>query len=238
MLRLAICDDDPIFIEQFRTMVLEHLAKIYITHTIDLFMDAPSFLKSDLAKYDIVFLDVKIADHNGLDVAWELKKRNPKVILIFISAYIDYAPQGYEVKAFRYLIKKGADELKDALNPCLQDTLELIEQRDKSIRIKTTDGQSKSLLLSEIWYIESQNHNVIYHTAGAAYVTYDALCNVMAQINSPDYLQVQRSFIVNLRHAVNVYGDTIEFPGGQKAIVNRKNREAVMARFLAIQGEC
>lgn len=238
MLNIAICDDDAAFLEQFSAMVKEYLEHLRVECAIDCFTDAPHFLKSALKKFDIVFLDVKIADFDGLDVARALNRSNQKAVLIFISAYIDYATKGYEVKAFRYLIKNEKEKLKRDLEPCLQDTLELIKKRKQFIRIKTTDGQSEVLLLAEIWFIESQNHNVIYHTADKEYITYGSLGKAMEQITSPDYLQVQRSFIVNLRNAINVHGNTIEYPKGKTATMNRKNKEMVMAHFLMIQGEC
>ncbi|MDC9428716.1 two-component system response regulator RgaR, partial [Clostridioides difficile] len=54
---------------------------------------------------DIIFLDIQMKDINGIEVAKKIRKFDEKVEIIFTTAFSEYAPQGYEVRAYRYLVK-------------------------------------------------------------------------------------------------------------------------------------
>lgn len=234
MLKIGVCDDDAVFIADFKRQVEACFLMMATEASIDLFVTAAAFLESRVEEYDIIFLDVKINDANGLDVARQLRKRNPRTILVFISAYVEFAPEGYEVTALRYIIKK---DMARKLNGCLHDAVNLLQSREH-LTIKTTDGKNVILLLSEIWFVEGNNHNVVFHTVEAEYVTHDTLGNIAQRITSFDFMQVHRSYLVNMRNARDIHGCILSYPNGKKAAISRGNKQAAWMRFLAVQGDC
>lgn len=58
-----------------------------------------------IANSDILFLDIDLGDKNGIDLARGMRKRNPEAVLIFVTNFSEYAPEGYEVDAlcFQFL---------------------------------------------------------------------------------------------------------------------------------------
>lgn len=71
--------------------------------------DDPCAIK-DLAGYDIAILDIDMGDFSGIDLAWRLRKEKPGIVIIFLTNFIQYAPEGFEVQAFRYLLKTNMQE--------------------------------------------------------------------------------------------------------------------------------
>lgn len=71
--------------------------------------DDPCAIK-DLAEYDIAILDIDMGDFSGIDLAWRLRKEKPGIVIIFLTNFIQYAPEGFEVQAFRYLLKTNMQE--------------------------------------------------------------------------------------------------------------------------------
>ena len=55
--------------------------------------------------YDIALLDIDMGETNGIELARKLRASNENIVIIFITNFIQYAPEGFEVQAFRYLLK-------------------------------------------------------------------------------------------------------------------------------------
>ena len=69
-----------------------------------------------LAKCQAVFLDINMQDCSGLDIAFQIKQKNPDILLIFVTAYMDYVLAGYQAEAFRFLLK---DDLEAMMRECI-----------------------------------------------------------------------------------------------------------------------
>ena len=98
-LNLLICDDEPAVVEQVSALLRDHCEKSGISAHFYPFSD-PGAIK-DLSSYDIAFLDIDMGDSSGIDLARTLRRENPGVVIIFLTNSIQYAPEGFEVQAFR-----------------------------------------------------------------------------------------------------------------------------------------
>ena len=107
-LNLLICDDEPAVVEQVSASLRDHCEKSGISAHFYPFSD-PGAIK-DLSSYDIAFLDIDMGDSSGIDLARTLRRENPGVVIIFLTNFIQYAPEGFEVQAFRYLLKRDMNE--------------------------------------------------------------------------------------------------------------------------------
>ncbi|MBD5384063.1 MAG: response regulator, partial [Ruminococcaceae bacterium] len=105
MLRIAVCDDDPIYINStLKPLFSEALKAAELPAEIHFFVDGVSLLGEFRAHngYDIVFLDIDMPDVNGIALAEELRKLDARFYLAFLTAYPDEAINTipYSVKAF------------------------------------------------------------------------------------------------------------------------------------------
>lgn len=235
MMRIALCDDDNFFSQKLSGLLEDYFSKRKTKISIDCFVNVDNFLKSPLEQYEIVFLDVELGSDSGVEAARTLRRRNTDAVLVFISSYIKYAPKGYEVNAFRYLLK---DTYEAELPFCLDAAQKQLLANGRAFTLKTTDGKVISMRFSDVLYAESRNHNVWIHTKTDRYCTYDTLSNVIAKISSEDFLQIQRSYYVNMRNVTGIKGCDVFFANGQWITGSRKYKNAMMQSFLSIQGEC
>lgn len=106
MLQIAICDDEPAFVARVRGLTQRFFAAQGQAAELHCFTSATAFAQSDLAAYGLVLLDVLMQEMDGIQAAKALRAQNRGAILIFLSAYIDYAIMGYKVHAFSYLLKE------------------------------------------------------------------------------------------------------------------------------------
>ena len=104
-MKIAICDDQQIFIDRLRNLIADEDAEIYVFHSGD------ELLNSNV-DFDIVLLDIEMPGTDGLGVAAELYRKNRKTLLLFITSHREYSTKGYEFRAFRYILKSEPADTK------------------------------------------------------------------------------------------------------------------------------
>ena len=102
-MNVLVCDDD----QQIVDSIIEELKKkSEETHVALRFYGFSQPSQIDLSlPYDIALLDIDMGETNGIELARKLRAENENIVIIFITNFIQYAPEGFEVQAFRYLLK-------------------------------------------------------------------------------------------------------------------------------------
>lgn len=234
-MKIAICDDEILFARQIEVLVNQYIKEHNLVATTYVFLSPKDFLSSELEAYDIVFLDVMMGELNGMDVAQSFREQNSNAVLVFVSAFAEFAHRGYKLNTFRYLLKV---DLTEEFESCMNDALHEINKASHQFKFKTTDGEIKLLLLSDILYFECVDHNVFVHLLDKTHKTYDSLTKIETQLPLLDFLRVQRSYIVNMRNVDSIKYCEMLLANNKILTCSRSMREAVHRRFLEIQGEC
>ena len=118
-MNLLICDDDVTFAEKVRGAAVPFFeannvpVRCMVCASAEEAQALPGLENCQLA-----FLDVDLVTASGIELGRTLKQKNPKVLLVYISAYLEFAPQGYTVSAFRYILK---GDIQRMLPVCLED---------------------------------------------------------------------------------------------------------------------
>ena len=104
---IVICDDDKKFGQKLLSEVRTVLTQSNKQAKIHLFTALEEIPKQTLQDCDIAFLDIDFTQENytGIDIARRLRSLNDSAVIIFVTNFPEYAPEGYEVHAFRYLLK-------------------------------------------------------------------------------------------------------------------------------------
>lgn len=104
-MQIAVCDDE----KEIRDMFAEKIERLYPEAGLLLYQSGEELLLSD-KEPDILLLDIQMPGKNGMETAKALRRKNKKVIFIFVTALDDFVFQAFDVKAFHYLIKPFDDE--------------------------------------------------------------------------------------------------------------------------------
>lgn len=205
VIRIIICDDDEVFLERFRNAIDSVLQGMNVNATIHTYSCAEDIGQPILASCDIAFLDIDFAHtrYNGLDIARKLRTVRKDAIIIFVTNFIEYAPEGYEVQAFRYVLKLDVEsKLKDYLHQAITQLQSVCE----TLKIKV-NGEIIDIPLKSILYIESQLRQVLIHvqrdSSGKAikkYSCYASLAEMEKQLEPQGFLRIQKSYLVNMAH--------------------------------------
>lgn len=194
MIRIAICDDDKTICTLIQRYVHDYNLQYKTNISLDKFSNGNQLLEAYSKQYHILILDVELSDGNGIDLAKYIRNVDENVIIIFSTAYLHYAPRGYEVNAYRYLLKpytyiQFAKELKMAL--------EMIMKYKEEYFIRCSNGNYK-ILLKNILYVESFGHKLNYHMINnIVYEAIGTLKELLEQDCGQFFIQVHKSYIVN-----------------------------------------
>lgn len=143
MLKIAIGDDEKFFKTKMKKNVEKYLGKEKIVCEVDCFDSGVQLLEKgeSIAEYDMIFLDINMQEIDGIETAKCIRNYYPEVFLIFVTAYVQYSPEGYKVNAIRYLLKDN-ESFDDAFKECMDAIL-----KKKNICLTFWMGRKKYCLM-------------------------------------------------------------------------------------------
>lgn len=149
-MHILICDDDAAFGTRMAEYVADYFAARSILVQTAVCTSAGQALETpELELYQLAFLDVDMPNVNGMALGRQLKQKCPGLKLVYVSAYLEFALEGYTVNAYRYLLKR---DIVHTLPSCLDDLLaELTDQRKTLTCTTTAPPQRSRWIRSIIW---------------------------------------------------------------------------------------
>lgn len=188
MLQIAVCDDEQFYREKIKCLLEQYLHEHHPEYMVQTFSSGSEFLsvQENNVKYDVVFLDISMEQINGIQTAKQIRTFHSDTFIVFVTAFIDYALEGYKVNAIRYILK---DQLETAVSECMNAILQKMQK--KQVVFAFSDGE-RALYTDNILYIESSLGNRQIRT-----VWYVRECLILAGSNLV-CLSVNARFLVCL----------------------------------------
>lgn len=192
-LNIAICDDDPFFIDTFAAVLGEYLAEFDIKFQIHRFLKGESLIKAaDI--YDILFLDIKLGSLSGLDTARMLRERRTQVPIVFLTSYKQYVFEAFDVEAFHYLLKPITPQ---KLYFVVDRLLNRLEQERISYLTFKSGSAVHTIPFGDILYGEVMDRKIFIHTTNEVVEFYGKIQELEEKMQS-DFFRCHRSYLVNL----------------------------------------
>ena len=127
--------------------------------------------QSALEACQLLFLDINMQGMDGLKTAMRIKEKYPKLPVVLVTAYMNYALDGYKVKASRFLLK---DNLADTIEECMDDLIAEINKNRRILEFRFVEGTIK-LYADDIIYIETELHKNVFYTEKGTFQIYKKL---------------------------------------------------------------
>ena len=179
-------------------------------------------------KYDLVILDIEMKDLNGLQTAEFLRQIDKNVILIFMTSFDKFVYQGYEVKAFRYILK---NQPKSIYLKQLSDTVQGYYRNKKYIKV-IDDGIEKELLTVDILYIEVYSHQIVIHTLNKHYYQKGKLGDYEKMLEGCLFVRSDKSVLINITNIDYIKKNQVFLKNGKSLYVSRNHLENITKAFL------
>ncbi len=222
--QIAICDDEPIICNLLKELVKKWAKKNNIKVKIQTFSSAESFLFTyeEDKGFDILLLDIEMSGMNGVDLAQIIREQNKSIQIVFITGYMDYISQGYDVEALNYLLKPVNEE---KLFEVLDKAIERISVSEKVIYIES-NGEMIQLPLHSILYAEVDRNYITIHTLEGKYTRKQTLTDLEDELDE-GFFRVGRSFLINLMYIKRTSKTEVELKNGDIVPLARGRYEAI-----------
>lgn len=209
MIRCITIDDEPLALGQIKSYIskipfLEHVAEFSNA------IEAQAFLAGE--SVDLIFVDINMPDLTGTEFVRSLTTQRP--MIIFTTAYSEYAIEGFKLDALDYLLKpfsfadfsRSANKalslyelIKGSSDSAMQSEAEPSDGDDEHISIRA-DHKVSLIKVRDIIYIESCGEYVRLHLADGSHImTLFRIKNIETTLPADMFMRVHRSYIVNLK---------------------------------------
>lgn len=203
-MKIAIVDDEKPARNELGFLIRESAPQAAICE----FADGESALKALAHEvFDLICIDINLGDISGTTLAAAARRMQPKVAIVFATAYNNFAEKAFEVDALYYLLKPFAKEkVKQMLLKYEHKNEIKVNPQFKVLKIPVTMEKKIVLLdIQSIVYIEAQNRVCIIHTKGREYRDNSPLSYFEEKLSGSGFFRIQKSYIINLKYVLEIY---------------------------------
>nr|WP_322626176.1 LytTR family DNA-binding domain-containing protein [uncultured Flavobacterium sp.] len=207
-----IVDDEPLAREAIQ-MLVEQFGHLELIGTFNGPEAAGNFLADN--KTDLVFLDIQMPGVNGIEFARTIPK---ETLVIFTTAFSEFATDSYEVDAIDYLIKpvkaerfvKAVEKASVYLKLLTADySQNNIENVTEDYFFVKADRKMFKMYFKNILYVEGLKDYVVMHTEGQKVITGMNIKTIFDQLPKSMFVRVSKSYIININHIDSVDNNTV-----------------------------
>ena len=228
-MKIAVCDDNAVFRSNIKTEVEHYFQSLdVLVYEYD---SGESLLKAKKGTtFDLILLDIEMDGIDGLETARHIREADTQVLIVLLTSHTEYALEGYEINAFRFLAKPLDHE---KMVKMLVDVEKQIFSKERiSVLV---DGMEHYISEQEIRYVKSENVYIRIVTGKKSYLVRKTLKEQMKELASPFWFQVHRSYLINLNYVVSFDGKNVILTDDVSIPVSKANQAAfqkAMMNFL------
>ena len=210
---IGVCEDNSLHINLVKGYIDDFFNEFNNYEVLE-FVSGEDLLSNYPNNIDLLFLDIQMNGLNGMDVARRIREFDNNVEIIFTTSVLDYVCEGYEVNAYRYMLK-----------PIEYNIFKNNMGKWKLIKIKFDD----------ILYIETSKRQLIIHTTNG-YEIIKMSMRKLEKILNKDFFRCHNSFIVNLEK-INKIDVSDIYINNATIPISKYRRKQLKARLIEVLGD-
>lgn len=226
--RIAVCDDDPTFLEnlekQISLLFKSGDSSCTLEYYMDSFQDGADLLENwDNEVYDILFLDIEMPGASGIQVADRIRMRNPYVKILFITNRDDLVFHSIQYRPFRFIRKNYLEnELPEAIKALTENLL----KENKYLTV-SFNGSKKNIKIINIQYLESCKHDIYIYTLHETFRIKGNLTKLEKQLEPYGFIRTHSGYVVSSRYIFSIDKAQVILNDGREIPLSRYRIETV-----------
>lgn len=226
-MKIAICDDEQIYIDN----IAEHLDIFSAENNIDfeksIFTSSADILASDI-RFDIAVLDVEMDNINGIKLGSELRKRNPHIILIYVTAYRKYLDDALNLNAVRFF-EKPLDPQRFYRG--LRDAVKRIDNTSISFYLKDQE-LTERISAQDIIFVEIEKRKTKVVTRDKEYHSDYHISFWQDKLTSTIFISPHKSYIINFNYVTAYERNYVILDERYKVNIARNKQADFYRKFM------
>ncbi len=230
MLLIAVCDDIPLECADIAKQIETILKQSNADFIIKKFFGGLELIQSR-ESFDIIFLDIKMPNINGMELAKQIRKQGRQSLIIFITSASEYVFDAFDVEAFQYLLKPiQTDKLKNVLEKA---TKKMQIDANIDFLMISANRQIQKVFLKDILYIESIGRIAKIHCNNGTLETYEQIGILEDKLSDKFFFRCHKCFLVNLNF-VDAFNKTeVRLENGEKIMLAKRRYEDFQKAILS-----
>ena len=202
-MRIAICEDEKVILDFETSLVTQWATGAGCPLQLDTYVSAEQFLfeSEDKAPYDVLIFDIQMKNMNGMELAKTLRRRGSDAVIIFITGVPDYAIEGYEVGAVRYILKPVKAEV---LNGLLDNAWAERQKKAEDFFVLGQGADLEKICFDKIIYIEARGQYVCMKGLDFEREWKAGFAETVAGFEGRGFFCLRRGLMVNLAHVAKI----------------------------------
>lgn len=233
MLRIAIVEDEELYINQLTSYLKEYQRDYGEEIEITVFRDGDGIAFRYKAQFDIILMDIQMRFMDGMSAAEEIRKQDSEVVIMFITNMTQYAIRGYEVDALDYILKPVS---YFAFSQRLSRAIVRIRKKASRQIIVPIKGGIVRVKVADIYYIESIGHNLIYHSASGNHISPGTMKAAEEELADTGFSRGNKCYLINLEHVEGIK-DRCAIVHGEALQISRPRMKGFMQELIKYWGE-
>ena len=202
MARIIIVEDEDDEAAKLENYILQFGEENGEKFEIKIYRDGLGFIGNYEGDADVVFMDIKMKNVDGLEAARGMRKTDAGACLVFVTNMAQYAIKGYEVDALGFMVKPVS---YFALSVQLKKALARRRGGEsEEMLVKTDEGVVKRISLAAVYYVEVIGHFLTYHTAEGDFRAYGQLSKLEKELADKNFYRCQNSYLINLKYVTEI----------------------------------
>lgn len=230
-IKIAICEDDRAQTEYIKSLIGKWAEKTGAACHVDAYISAEQFLFSfdrDFP-YDMYLLDIQMGKINGMELARKIREQEPHAVLVFLTGLREYALEGYEVEAFRYLVKPVKEK---EFYEVMTRIAENLSQKERAYFVLDRGGELMKIPYEDIWYIESQGHYVELSWRDGKIQWKASIGKLQDEFAENGFVMTRRGVLVNISCVSRVAKTECILDNGESVSISRNRYKQVNEAFI------
>ena len=224
MIHIALVEDE----EEYRKVFLGYLRR-YEQESgrqfrISVFSDGEDIVSSYKADYDLILMDIAMRFMDGMTAAEKIRELDQEVVIIFITNMPQFVMKGYAVDALDYVLKPVN---YFAFSQRIDRAISRMSRRREQYFTVPVRGGIRKLSVSNILYVEVQDHDLLFHTRNESILTRGSLAEVEAKLGNAGFFRCNKYCLVNLAFADSLQGIDLVV-AGEHIQVSRAKKKAML----------
>ncbi len=226
MYRIAIVEDEELYASQLKEYIEKFAGESGYSFRITQFRDGDEIASGYQGNFDIILMDIEMSLMDGMTAAEEIRKLDGDVVIMFITNMTNYAIRGYQVDALDYVLKPVS---YFAFSQKLDRALSRIKKSSSNIISIDMPSGVKKLDIDNIFYIESEGHNLNFYTSGGEFTIRARLSDFEDQLSQYNFFRSNKGYLVNLKYVDGVEKGSCIIAGKQLLISRARKNDFMTA---------
>lgn len=230
----AICDDNPLHLKKAESLTRDYTEAHRISCRIHRF-SAPeallAALEEDEMQPDLAVLDIEMPGEDGISLAKKMNRLVPGCRIIFLTSYIDYAPEAYEAEHIWFVVKNRTDEF---FTPAMDKAMTSLAERETASPglLVREEGRTVFLPLDSVIYLSKVGRKALIHCTDGDYTDTRRPSLLIPPALADHFLQCHQGYWVSLQRIRELDHETFVMDDGSRIPISRTFRSTARQVFF------